>query len=192
MIDFIEEGMKFVIRLDNSKRPTITNETGNRIELYLTKGNRIFLKGVYYKSKIRVNIAGEWKKGFKEPLWVITNIEPEEALKIYKARMKIEESFKDLKSILGMGKIMNKKRENMEKMIALLLLSYVIGFLVGEEIRDRTYSGDKWKNYSGLFVLLKQKVNLAKDRIREGVDKTIAFIKGIVLGLPVSVVRSYV
>jgi len=38
---------------------------------------------------------------------------------------------------------MNKKRENMEKMIVLLLLAYVIGFLVGEETRDRAYSGKK-------------------------------------------------
>ena len=64
------------------------------------------------------------------------------------------------------------------------------GFLVGEKIRDRAYSGNKWRNYSGLFILLKQKVNLAKDKIREGVDKTIAFIKRIVLGFPVSVVRT--
>ena len=75
--------------------------------LYLVPGKKVFLKGVYYK--VKVNIAGEWKKGFSEPLWVITNIEPQRALKIYKARMKIEESFKDMKDILGMGKVMNKK-----------------------------------------------------------------------------------
>ena len=50
-------------------------------------------------------------------------------------------------------------------MIVLLLLAYVIGFLVGEEIRDRAYSGKKWRNYSGLFVLLKQRVNLAKEKL---------------------------
>jgi hypothetical protein len=54
------------------------------------------------------------KKGFSEPLWVITNIESQRALKIYKARMKIEESFKDMKDILGMEKVMNKKQENMD------------------------------------------------------------------------------
>jgi len=145
MVDFIEEGMKFVIRLNNSKKPIITDKKGNRIELSLSRGKKVFLRGVYYKGKVKVNIAGEWKKGFKEPLWVITNIEPEEALKVYKARMKIEESFRDLKDILKINKIMNKKQENMEKMVALVLLAYVIGFLVGEEIRDRAYSGKKWR-----------------------------------------------
>lgn len=114
MEDFVEEGMEFVIRLNTSKKPTITNEEKNKIELYLVPGKKVFLKGVYYKGKVKVNIAGEWKKGFSEPLWVITNIEPERALKIYKARMKIEESFKDMKDILGMGKVMNKKQENMD------------------------------------------------------------------------------
>ena len=114
MEDFVEEGMKFVIRLNTSKRPTITDEEENKMELYLVFGKKVFLKGVYYKGKVKVNIAGEWNKGFSEPLWVITNIEPQRALKIYKARMKIEESFKDMKDILGMGKIMNKKQENMD------------------------------------------------------------------------------
>jgi hypothetical protein len=53
----------------------------------------------------------EERKGFKEPLWIITNLEPLEGLRIYKARMKIDESFKDLKSLLNLEKIMNKKRE---------------------------------------------------------------------------------
>ena len=190
MRDFIEEGMKFVIRLDNSKKPTIRDERGNKVELCLRKGERVFLKGVYYKGKIRVNIAGEWKEGFKAPLWVITNIDPEEALKIYKARMKIDESFRDLKDILGMGKIMNKKQENMEKMIALLFLAYVIGYLVGEEVRDRAYKGNKWKNYSGLFVFLKQRVNLTKDKLKEGINKAILFIRALILGIPPQLVRT--
>ena len=106
--------MKFVIRLNPGKRPTITNEEKNKIELYLVPGKKVFLKRVYYKGKVKANIAGEWKKGFSEPLWGITTIEPKRALKIYKARMKIEESFKDMKDILGMGKVINKKQENMD------------------------------------------------------------------------------
>ena len=95
----------------------------------------------------------------------------------------IEESFKDLKSLLSLDKIMNKSQEYMEKMVALLLIAYTIGLLVGESIRDRTYGepqqpdgtsplchnqtspskhrGKYWKLYSGLFVLLKQKILLS-------------------------------
>jgi hypothetical protein len=44
---------------------------------------------------------------------------------------------------LGLEKIMNKKQENLEKMIALLLLAYGIGLLVGEGIREEVYRGKK-------------------------------------------------
>jgi hypothetical protein len=58
--------------------------------------------------------------------------------------MKIEESFKDLKSLLNLEKLMNKGQEKLEKMIALVLLAYAIGLLVGEALRDRMYqAGEK-------------------------------------------------
>jgi transposase len=60
----------------------------------------------------------------------------EEGLEIYSGRMKIEEAFRDLKGLLGMERVMNKTQENMEKMIALLLIVYAISFLVGENLRD--------------------------------------------------------
>jgi hypothetical protein len=72
----------------------------------------------------------------------------------------------------------------MEKMVSLLLLTFTVGLLVGEELRDLLYGepiaeeeqveereripgspslkkGKKWKRYSGLFVLLKQKWSLS-------------------------------
>jgi hypothetical protein len=72
----------------------------------------------------------------------------------------------------------------MEKMLALLLLTFTIGLLVGEGLRHLLYSdqikeneqipdkeripgepfpkkGKKWKRYSGLFVLLKQKWSIS-------------------------------
>ena len=42
-------------------------------------------------------------------MWVISNLPPEEAIEIYKLRMKIEESFRDLKDLLSIDKIMNQK-----------------------------------------------------------------------------------
>ena len=75
----------------------------------------------------------------------MTNLEPEEGLEIYRARMKIEESFKDLKDLLNLEKLMSKHQEQMEKMVALVLLAYAIGLLLGEAVRDRMYGegGDR-------------------------------------------------
>ncbi|MEA4909178.1 MAG: hypothetical protein VB089_16265 [Anaerolineaceae bacterium] len=82
-----------------------------------------------------------------------------------------------------MTKLMNKQQQIMEKMLALLLLVFAIGLFVGEGLRDHLYGeriaepeafstqepitgsafrkkGKKWKRYSGLFILLKQKWSL--------------------------------
>ena len=49
------------------------------------------------------------RKGFKKPLFIITNIEdPSKAIDLYLERMKIEQSFKDLKDKLGIHKCMSK------------------------------------------------------------------------------------
>ena len=139
--DFVAEAINYVIRLNTGNRATITDAEGRKLSLFITPGEKVFLRGVFYKGKVKVNLAGHWKRGFKEPMWVISGLEPAEALAIYRARMKIEESFKDLKSLLNLEKLMNKRQENLEKMIALVLLAYGIGLLVGEKLRDQMYQG---------------------------------------------------
>lgn len=126
----------FVCRLNTGNHPSFYDEEGNKAILSLKPGEGVFRGGLYYKGKVRVNVAGEWQEGFSEPLRVITNLEPEEGLEIYQARMKIDESFGE-----DLERIMNKKREQMEKVVALVLLAYVIGLLVGEALRDRLSGG---------------------------------------------------
>ncbi len=133
----VQEGLSFVIRLNTGNRPTITDEEGREVTLSICPGERIFLRGVYYRGKVKVNLAGRWDRGLREPLWVISDLEPEEAMAIYQDRMKIEQSFRYLKSLLGLDKIMNKGRERMEKMVAMILLSYSIALLIGEETCPR-------------------------------------------------------
>lgn len=73
-----------------------------------------------------------------------------------------------IRGLLGMTKLMNKQRQHLEQMIALLLLTYVIGLRVGEALRDHLYGGvgqregkgSKRLFYSGLFILLRQKMPL--------------------------------
>jgi hypothetical protein len=108
----------------------------------------------------------------------MTNLEANQGLRIYFARMKIDETFRDLKSLLGMTRLMNKQQVYMEKMLALLLLTFTIGLLVGEPLTDGEQipdkeripdapslrKGKKWKRYSGLFVLLKQKWSISVEQ----------------------------
>lgn len=143
------------------------NENGNKVPLLLNPGDESYFIGVYYKGNVEVNIAGKWEKGFSEPIWVVSKLQPAEALRIYFLGMKIDESFRDMKNLLNVDKIMNKKQENMEKILSLFLFAYSIGLLIGEEIPESVYSEKKRKLYSGLHILIKRKLDLPKEKIRE-------------------------
>jgi hypothetical protein len=188
MLNLFEEQINWVIRLNlRSHPPKFYNDDGQEVALTISPGETVVLNRVWYMGKVCMNIVGTWKKGLAEPLWVMTNLEALRGLQIYFARMKIEETYRDLKSLLGLTKLMNKQQVYMEKMVSLLLLIFTIGLLVGEELRDLLYGepipedeqvedydripgapslkkGKKWKRYSGLFVLLKQKWTLSDEQ----------------------------
>lgn len=188
MLNLMEEQINWVIRLNlRAHPPKFYDQNGKEVALTISPGETVILNKIWYMSKVQVNVIGTWKKGLDEPLWVMTNLEARRGLQIYFERMKIEETYRDLKSLLGMSKLMNKQQVYMEKMVALLLLVFTIGLLVGEELRDLLYGepkaegkwaedqycipgdptrkkGKKWKRYSGLFVLLKQKWTLTPDQ----------------------------
>ena len=97
--------------------------------------------------------------------------------------MKIEQTFRDCKDLLHLPKLMNKRQHHLEQMIALTLIAYNLGMWIGEALRDVTYGHlkpnqlhlslagklgidlkkyPKWAIYSGLFVLLKQKLHIPR------------------------------
>lgn len=188
MLNLFEEQINWVIRLNlRSNPPKFYDAEGKGVALTITPGETVVLNHVWYMGKVCMNVVGTWKKGLAEPLWVMTNLEARRGLQIYFARMKIEETYRDLKSLLGLTKLMNKQQVYMEKMVSLLLLTFTIGLLVGEELRDLLYGkplaedeqiddkeripgspslkkGKKWKRYSGLFVLIKQKWTLSEEQ----------------------------
>jgi hypothetical protein len=92
----------------------------------------------------------------------MTNLPAEQGLSFYLQRMKIDEAFKDLKSLLGMDKMMHQKRHWMEQMVSLALIAYTIGLVLGETLCSHLFpeTSRKRKLYSGLFVLLKLKLSL--------------------------------
>jgi hypothetical protein len=212
LLNFVEEKIHYVIRLNmRSNPPKFYDQEGNEVSPIIFQGESKTYCGLWYRGQVKVNLVGIWKKGFTTPLWVMTDLEPELGKQIFFKRMKIEESFRDLKSILGMTKTMNKQQAYMEKMLALLFIVYSISFLLGEAIRDFLYSepiseenqvpesdlipgstcykkGKKWSKYSGLFVLIKRKWKLSKndfDRIFNSV--LLAFIDLVLSPVPTHV-----
>jgi hypothetical protein len=172
--------INFVIRLNlGAHPPHFFDENKQRVTLQIDPGETVVYRNLWYKGKVRVNVIGYWQQGYAEPLWVMSNLQAEVGGQIYFARMKIDESFRDLKNLLHLEKMMNKQQAKMEQVVAWVLLAFTLGFLVGEELRDVLYGpapdatptpprtpttkavpqkpGKKWKLYSGLFILLKQK-----------------------------------
>lgn len=183
------EHIQFVICLNlgsQHKQPRLIDADGEPVKLFIRPGETIIRPNVYYLGTVRVNLIGHWRKSLSKPLWVITTLEPKRGLEIYLKRMKIEESFRDCKDLLHLTKLMNKKQSHLEQMIALSLLAYVMGVWFGEAIRDVVYGGleithlpdallnrppvdpnlhPKWLLYSGLFVLLKQKLRISPSQL---------------------------
>lgn len=183
----VVERIHFVIRLKvGLPQVGLTDAQGQVLKLVPQPGRTVVYSQVRYKGQIPVNLVGVWREGFKRPLWVMTDLDPQRGLEIYLKRMKIEECFRDCKNLLGLDRVMNKRQALMEQMVALALLAYVIGLFCGEALRDVSYAhrnpqeitwetllqvpdnsqrSPKWAQYSGLFVLLKQQLRIPPDQV---------------------------
>ena len=205
----VQNSVNFVIRLNmGSQPPTFVDAAGRKVILTVSLGDQAVYHQLRYKGKVQVNVIGVWHKGRAEPLWVMSNLAPERALTIYFARMKIEEAFRDLKSLLNFDKLMNKSQQHMEQMAALVMLAFTIGLLTGEALRDALYGGPattptqdanpssasemahtnarrKWQLYSGLFIVLKRKIRLPRKRLRELLNQVAAAFADLIQPLPV-------
>lgn len=207
------EGIQFVIRLklgEEPHQPRLVDGEGKPVKLFVRPGETVIRDNLYYLGRVKVNLIGYWRKSLSKPLWIVTSLDPQRGLEIYLQRMKIEQTFRDGKDLLRLSKLMNKKQCLLEQMIALVLLAYVVGVWLGEAMRDMVYGQlgmaqvseallhqprlvdakhhPKWLLYSGLFVLLKQKLRLPKQQVEALTVSASAAFGILVLGN----VRSFV
>ena len=134
-----EAGLGWVVRLNTKSGVKLKDEEGEEIPLFVEKGGKKHVERAYYRGEVKVNVAGVWVEGSKEPLWVIGNLPPARLIEVYLQRMKIEQTFKDAKSLLNVEKVMSKQREQLETTLALVLLAYGLGLMIGEGARDEAY-----------------------------------------------------
>jgi hypothetical protein len=206
----LEAKMQFIIRLDvRANQPHFYYDRDQKRRLHLRiapLGKPQIYRQVYYLGQAKVNVIGIWQYGFKDPIWIMTTLEPGEALKLYFKRMKIEISFRDLKSLLHIDKVMNKSQAQLEKMLAMVMIAYTISLLLGEAIRDVQYAQiqpgaidlleipeaekrSKWYSFSGPFLLLKRRIRLAKSQIQQIVNIVLHIFFDLIFGKNV---RSFV
>jgi hypothetical protein len=207
----VDEEVYFVIRLNMGANAPLfyyDAERKQRLKLLVAPINKPQIyRQVYYMGEVCLNLVGIWRYGFKEPMWIITNMDPEAGLALYDQRMKIEICFRDLKSLLHIDKVMNKSQVYLNKMLALVMLTYAITLFVGEAIRDVQYAQvsphelnlltvpqvDKqshWFLYSGPFLLLKQRFRLQRRVLRQIVKAALVIFSQLVLANVRTLVRT--
>lgn len=157
----VTEQVHFVIRLKVG--PKFVDQDGKLVALSVSAGETRVINHVFYMGKVCVNLVGVWRQGFADPLWIMSDLPAEQAIQIYSQRMKIEEAFRDIKSLLGLPRLMNKHRQLMQKMVALLLIAYALALVLGEALRDLLFppGSRKHRCFSGPFVFLKINYSLS-------------------------------
>lgn len=92
------------------------------------------------QQKVRVDIIVYRERGFKEPWFLIVPpgseeiLPTDEVVEWYRCRMKIEVSFRDFKSLLGVRglKLEVKKAEKIGRLLACLAIAYALMIAVGD------------------------------------------------------------
>lgn len=207
----VEEGVHFVIRLNmGAHAPNFyyDAEQKQRLRLLVAPINKPQIyRQVYYMGEVCLNVVGIWRYGFNEPMWIMTNMDPDAGLALYDQRMKIEICFRDLKSLLHMDKVMNKSQVYLDKMLAMVMLAYAVSLVVGEAIRDVQYAQvlpdelnllavpevdkrSRWFLFSGPFLLLKQRYRLDRHTLNRIVSFALLIFAHLIFANVRTLVRS--
>jgi len=73
-------------------------------------------------------------------------------------------------------------------MVALVLMAYGIGLALGEAVRERVFGGSRgYRLYSGLFVLLKLRVKVGYEDMREIMERSLSLFPRLTLPVPTRV-----
>lgn len=166
---FDEVGIKFLIRVKVGGNVRLVNEEGEDVREVMRGmgvGEVKVMRGVWYGGRVRVNLV-IYKKGGGEPFVLATNSEPnEKMIEIYLTRMKIEQTFRDMKSQMGIESMMVRDLGKVMKMLLLMNIGLNVGVIVGEKIREGMSETMKEK-YSGItiFLYLLDNMPLEKNRI---------------------------
>ncbi len=83
-----------------------------------------------------LTLIGYWTSSHTVPIWLLTTWpNPEQALAWYLMRMRIEETFRDWKTLLHVEAKMNQRWPWMHRTVGLVILTYAIGMVTGELLR---------------------------------------------------------
>jgi len=100
----------------------------------IEKGNFLFFEQIGFTRKdLKTNLLIWHGKGFKEPLFLVTNLDyPEQIQQLYKKRFKIEPFFRDQKSKgFHIHKSGLRNPQRLEKLLIATCLAYLLSIMAG-------------------------------------------------------------
>lgn len=165
---YIIRGRRDVI-IEYREKEKLYRKSLGRLKYRQGQGRRY--SGAFYqgKSKERVDIIVYREKGFKEPWFLLVPAFSEKLLPTelvidwYRARMNIETSFRDFKSLLGVRGISLKvrKAKRLNRLLAGIVLVYILLLVLG---------------VSELGNELHKKLEIVRHRVRHGTKRTLSVL----------------
>jgi len=166
-----KERWLFIIR---GRAAVIVEYQGRRVSLGRLphrQGVACRYHGVLYQetNKERVDIIVYREKGFKEPWFLLVPSDSEEILatetvvRLYRSRMRIETSFRDFKSWLGVRglRLRVRKAERLNRLLTGLALGYILLLALGE---------------SPLAQQLRRELEILRNKARHGTRRTLSVL----------------
>ena len=165
---YIIRGRRDVI-IEYREKEKLYRKSLGRLKYRQGQGRRY--SGAFYqgKSKERVDIIVYREKGFKEPWFLLVPAFSEKLLPTelvidwYRARMNIETSFRDFKSLLGVRGISLKvrKAKRLNRLLAGIVLVYILLLVLG---------------VSELGKELHKKLEIVRHKVRHGTKRTLSVL----------------
>lgn len=119
----------YVIRVPNNVYIRLPGYEGNLSGLQQTGK----WSSVFYQQQVQelVNLISFWGKdrdGRAELIYLVTDLDPETAQDFYRLRMRIEEAFRDLKSVLGLKEL--RLKVNIKERLGRLVFGAVLAVVI--------------------------------------------------------------
>ncbi len=167
-----QRGLPFIVRVRiGGQGRDLRDARGERLRPVVAPGQRRVWREVQYHELRSLTLIGYWVSSHAAPIGLLTTWpNPEQALAWYLMRMRIEEAFRDGKTLLLVEANMNQRWPGMSRTMGRVVLAYAMGMVAGELLRD-LYGGEglpedwaAWRRpkrrgfaYSGLLTLLRIK-----------------------------------
>ena len=138
-LDFM--GVKFIIRVRKNTGIVVEGHVSNLSDF----GQWGYFRNVLYHSQERITVnlfCAEDDSDKDDPVFIVSNIDDGIGL-LYKLRMRIEEAFRDMKSLFGFRHLVLKDTDQtrVERILMLVIIGMGLLFLLFEK------SGYRWSKY---------------------------------------------